>query len=305
MNPAVLGPFCAFCSSLTWAVGSAGYSRLAGQYNPFSVNFGRALVALPLFVIAVFVAAGGFGEGLADFAALRGSHLAWFTLSMVASYGLGDVFFLWATHSLGVPGALAIASSYPLLTAVVGYLFQGEQLSALQLAGLLITVGGIVTVILNGPRPGGENAAGRSVSRGVAFAAITSVFWAINSFAVSRGAQELSAPVGNVVRMIVAMALSAGFARVLQPGKTLLLPTFEFRRNAWLFAVEAFGGSYFFVYGLANSPLAIGSTLSSLAPVISVPVALALGLEKFSFARTAGVCSAVVGIWLLVSGGSV
>jgi drug/metabolite transporter (DMT)-like permease len=68
------------------------------------------------------------------------------------------------------------------------------------------------------------------------------------------------------------------------------------RANGWVFLIEAYGGSYFYTYGLAHAPLAIGATLSSLAPILSVPVAIALKLEKFSPIRTLGVCLAVLGL---------
>lgn len=299
------GPLCAFLSSFTWAVGSSGYSRLARTHSAFAINFARATVALPLFILAVFVTSGGWEAGLQAYSAVRPAHLGWFSLSMLASYGLGDVFFLWSTRSLGVPGALAISSAYPLWTALAGYFFQGEALSALQFFGLILTVIGIVLVILSGTkeRPAsGSEGAPNPIGLGVLLALGTSVMWAANSFSVAHAGRDLAAPVGNSIRMVIALILSASFGRIFLPGKGVTLPWAEYKRSAWLFGVEAFGGSYFFMYGLSHSTLAIASTLSSLAPVISVPVAWALKLEKFSFFRTLGVCIVMAGIWLLVGG---
>jgi drug/metabolite transporter (DMT)-like permease len=91
--------------------------------------------------------------------------------------------------------------------------------------------------------------------------------------------------------------------RRIAPGQPILLPASALRRAGWIFVLEAYGGSMVFMYGLANSPLVLGSALTSLAPVISVPVALALGLEKPSFLRTFGVATVVAGLWLLTTGG--
>ncbi|MCM2277084.1 MAG: DMT family transporter [Oligoflexia bacterium] len=296
-----LGPICAFLSSLTWAVGSAGYSQLARRHSAFAVNFSRALVALPLFVLAVFVGAGGWTPGLESFGELRLSHVSWLSLSMFASYGFGDVLFLWSTRHLGVPGALAIASSYPLWTAGAAFLFGGESLGAARLIGILTCVGGVCLVILGGARERGR-VVEAVLWKGVALALLTSVFWATNSYAVAHAGQDLSSAVGNVVRMVIAMLISSVTGRLLQPHAPIRLPTPELRRWLWLFALEAFGGSYFFMYGLSHSPLAVAATLSSLAPVISVPVAWMLGLERFSLPRTIGVCLVVTGIWVLMAG---
>jgi uncharacterized membrane protein len=297
---------CAFGSSVTWAIGSAVYSRLGSQYSAFAVNFARALIALPLFIFSAFIVSGGWSEGLANYHLVRPSHWGWFTLSMISSYGLGDCFFLWSTRSLGVPGALAVASCYPIWTLLAGYVFNGENVSVSQGCGLIITVIGIVLVVLNGPQsPSQVNRPAASSERGFSklgflFALATSFAWATNSFAVSKGGMDLPAEVGNTVRMIMALILSSSFGRLLAPSQPLLLPEGQIYRSLWVFVLEAFGGSYLYMYGLSHSPLAVGSTLASLAPVLSVPVALVLKLEKFSVFRTLGVLLVMFGIWLLI-----
>jgi drug/metabolite transporter (DMT)-like permease len=81
-----------------------------------------------------------------------------------------------------------------------------------------------------------------------------------------------------------------------------LIPATVMKHSAWFFVAEAFFGSIFFLYGLSHSSLVLGSTLSSLAPVIAVPIAWLWGLEKLSLYRTLGVVATVFGLWLLVSG---
>jgi drug/metabolite transporter (DMT)-like permease len=100
--------------------------------------------------------------------------------------------------------------------------------------------------------------------------------------------------------MIAAVLLCLIIGKILYPKERITLPQSVFRRWGWLFVLEAYCGSYFFVFGLAHSPLAVGSTLVALAPVISVPVALALRLETFSWKRTAAVITVVFGLYLLV-----
>jgi drug/metabolite transporter (DMT)-like permease len=280
---------------------------LSREHSPFAVNFTRALIALPLFVLAIFMVAGGVSAGLADLSALRWSHVGWFTLSMIASYALGDTLFLWSTRSLGVPGALAIASSYPLITAAYEIVYGGVPLGFSQLAGLLLTVGGVIAVILCAPRQkiqisGGAKRRFMTRRSGVILGFGASAMWALNSFAVARGGVDVTAPVGNSVRMALALILSFAFGKVFSAGAPSVLPARVVRRYLWVFGIEAFGGSYFFLYGLSHSSLVVGSTLASLAPVIAVPVAWAVGLEKISPLRTAAVFAVVLGLWLLVGG---
>ena len=305
MTSAFLGPLCALLSSVTWAIGSARYSLLSRSHSAFAVNFARGLFALPLFAAMAFVETGSWSGGLSAFAALRAPHLGWFALSMVASYGLGDVLFLSSTRILGIPTALAIASSYPLWTAGAARFFRGEQLAPLQGLGLALAVLGVILVILNSPGLRGTEGALKApalLRKGLALAFLTSIMWALNSFSVSQGGRELSVPVSNTVRMAFALVLSAGFGRIFMPEAPVLLPRKVMISSLSIFALEAFGGSYFYMYGLTHSPLAVGATLSSLAPVMAVPVSLVLGLEKFSIYRTLAICIVAVGVSFLLGG---
>jgi drug/metabolite transporter (DMT)-like permease len=60
-------------------------------------------------------------------------------------------------------------------------------------------------------------------------------------------------------------------------------------------------GSSLFVYGLNHSDLAIGATLTSLAPLISVPIAIAAGEERWNLARLSAVALTVTGAIVLVT----
>ena len=305
MNAESLGPFLAFMSSVTWAVGATGYSRLSQTYSPYAINFTRAIFSFPIFVLAVFAFSGGWHGGLESFAALKAVNYGWLFISMVASYAVGDIFFMASAKAMGVPGALAIASSYPIFNSLASSVFEGERLGLVQIAGLLITVLGVVLVILNGPRRGDDKGSGRNWTKGILYGFATAVFWALNSLAIAKGGHGVSPFAGNAFRMIVAACLCACFGRYFYPKERVMIPGAVLLSTSWLFFVEAVLGSLFFMYGLSHSTMAIGSTLSSLAPVISVPVAWALGMEKFSFYRTLGVILVVAGICLLVGGSQI
>lgn len=304
-------------SSVTWAIGSAQYSKLSHEYSAFRLNFTRALLALPLFILAVFLTSGGIAGGIESYETLRPFHFGWLFISVVSSYGLGDAFFLWSTLSLGIPGTLAIASSYPIFNALYAAVFEGNTLSALQWCGLFIAIGGIITVILSPsavteskprtsrtPDPNSlitRFSANRSL--GILFAFITAVAWAMNSIAVAKAGRELDPSVGNSVRMAIAVVLTLVFARSMTGEKLKPLPSIVLKRLWPIFILESFIGVYFFMIGLSRSNLVIASILSSLAPVLSVPVTVALRIERFSWKRTLGVFIVVIGLAALSLGG--
>lgn len=309
-------------SSVTWAVGSNAYSKLARNNSAFAVNFTRGIFALPCFFTVALIETGGITQLYHAFRSVHLYQFGWFCLSMFASYAFGDSVFLWAARDLGVPATLAIGSIFPVWTAIAGYFLLGQTLAIFQIVGLLMAVSGVIVVILNGPRLVITGEIGeilpqieaptfhknfhgkKTLVKGVFLAIVTSFMWALNSYAVNRGAQGMSAAVGNAIRMSIAPFLVFGISRLLGYRGRMTVPFKQVATFSWAFFLEVFGGSYFYMYGLVHAPLAIGPALTGLAPVIAVPVALALKLEKFSLPRTIGICLVVVGICFLVGGGA-
>lgn len=289
----MLGALCSFLSSFTWAVGSTGYGKLSRDHSPFAVNFTRGLVALPLFVIAALWAAGGPAELGAQVAAFETWRVFWLVASMVASYGVGDALFMWSTRSLGVPAALAICSCYPVWTTLVGAIFLGQPVDGWRALGVVVTVAGVVTVILAGT-------SGRWPRRGIALAVISSMFWALNSVSISIGASgDVSPFLANAIRMVFALVIAGAIGRAVTPRAPVALPWVTLRPVLWIFVFEVFFGSAFFLYGLTHAPLAVAAVLSSLAPVLSVPIAWLVTRERPTARKTLGICLTVAGIALL------
>jgi drug/metabolite transporter (DMT)-like permease len=292
----VLGSLSAFLSSFTWAVGTSAYGRLSSGRSPFAINFTRALIALPLFFACALISLGGPTGLLEAGAQISGERWAWLALSMVASYGVGDALFMWSTRSLGVPAALAICSCYPLWTTLVG-LVLGQAVDFARWLGVAVTLAGVVVVILSGAAHRAAETRGRRL--GFLCAGLSSGFWALNSVAISLGASGLSPFLANSIRMALAMVIAGGLGRALTPRAPVVIPWRDLRPVLWMFVLEAFGGSVFFLYGLTHAPLAVAAVLSSLAPVISVPIAwMTLG-ERLNPRKSLGIVLTVVGIALL------
>jgi drug/metabolite transporter (DMT)-like permease len=125
------------------------------------------------------------------------------------------------------------------------------------------------------------------------------VLWAANGVSVKR-ATGLDVYQANAVRYGIAFVVLAPQA-FSSRGPMEPLSTFVPILPAIL--ADAVFGSFCFVYGFTHSDLAVAATLTSLAPLISLPIAIALGEETWSLARVLAVGTIVSGVVLLVSGG--
>lgn len=291
-----VGPALAFLSSVTWSLGVTAYSRLSQEYSAYLINASRALWALPLFVALSFLTLGWEG-GIAAYAQVTPQNLGWLAGSILASFVIGDALFFLSSHQLGVPGALSIASTFPLWSAFLGWAVRGEQIGALGYLGVLVIVLGTVAVILSGYR---KSEVKHSFWVGVGLAVAASWLWSLNTFSIAQGGEGLTTSVVNSVRMASALIFCplAGWLRTRQ--RQWVLPRPVLLRYGWLFCLEGFGGSFFFAYGLMHSPLAIGSVLSSLSPVLTALAALFYRRETFSPLTLIGALLVAFGTFLLL-----
>jgi drug/metabolite transporter (DMT)-like permease len=305
----LLGPAAALASSCTWAFASARFTTLSRAVGGARVNLSRALVVAPFYLAMAFAT-----SGARAFAHLPWTRVALLTASVVCSYGFADGLFFLAARRIGISTALAIASTYPLWAALFGAVVGGERFGPLRALGTVACVAGVAALVLLSRSADAERATDPSArttprrdAAGLLLAGLISLAWAGNAVAIQRGSVGLSVFQANALRYgfaFVVLLPSVTLAERARRGSTAAAPAA--RSQFWLSflpAVFADGviGSTCFVWGLAHSDLAVGATLTSLAPLISVPVAIALGEERWNAPRAAAVAVTVAGVAMLVS----
>jgi len=295
VTPTLWGALAAFGSSCTWAYASARYAQASRDVGSTRVNLARAVVVVPIYAVAVAV-----GSGAHALDGVTPAGVAWLFASVLCSYGLADNLFFASARRLGVSTALAIASTYPLWAALVGATFSGERFGPARAAGTLLCVGGVIALVRLSPAAQAERGAPHRYRTGGALAIVTSILWAGNSVSIKHGAVGLTVWQANAIRYSIALALLS--TQVLLSGARPSLPR---PRGGWtrlLPAIlsDAVFGSVFYVYGLSHTDLSVGAPLSSQAPLLSVPFAIALGEERWSTPRFAAVTATVAGIVALI-----
>jgi drug/metabolite transporter (DMT)-like permease len=293
-----LGPLFSFLSSVTWALGVSVYARVSQHASPTAINWTRVFVAFPVFLVWAAVQAGGAGALVSIVAQLDYDFWAFLGVSVFCSYAAADILFLQATRRLGPPTALAIASVYPLWSALLGAFVNSEALGWIQGVGVLAVVGGVAQVVLCDRRAGA-----RLSLVGLLLALIVSVLWSVNTWSLGRLGQSHSLELVNFCRMGLALLVIPIVHVLMKERGSLLIRGTDLRNYGLVFVVEAAAGAFFFVKGLALSPLAVGSALSSLAPVLVVPFAILSGVATTEdFKKIPGLIFVVLGLLGLLLG---
>ena len=289
---ALLGSLAALGSSFTWAFASVRYAQASRKIGSARVNLARATIVAPTYLVLVLALHGW----VLPPGPLSGQY-AWLLLSVFCSYGFADALFFSAARRVGVPTALSIASTYPLWAVMVGVVFRAEPLSAQRIAGIVLCVGGVIALIRLAPRSG-EAQTSNFAAGGVALAGLTSVFWAGNSIAVKFGSSGLDPVQVNALRYTFALIVLGAAVGATKPAAAEQV---DWRLLVPAIVADGLLGSSLFVYGLNHSDLAIGATLTSLAPLISVPIAIFVGEERWNLARLSAVVLTVAGAIVLVT----
>lgn len=296
----ILGPLAAFTAALTWAFGSVRYAQASRTLGGAYVNLLRGLVATTIFTTYLFARRGADLYSGVDL-----GHAAWLLASIVGSYALGDNVFLAAASRAGLSTALSIGCTYPLWAALAAAVWGGEPFGLQHAAGTLLAIGGVIALV----RIQGQGREALLIAKtprsrrtaGVLLAVLTSGFWALNSYGVKKGAEGLPLEQANAIRFGMSLFLLAPQAFLFRRPDPTASVLRGWGRLLPVVVVEVLVGSVSYVYGISNSPMAVGATLSSLAPIISLPFAIMAGEERWDLRRAMAVGATTLGVVALVT----
>ncbi len=296
---AILGPLAAFTSAVTWAFGSVRYAQASRTMGGAYVNLLRGLLATGIYTTYAFAR-----RGTDLYVGVDLGHTAWLLGSIVGSYAVGDNVFLAAASRAGLSTALSIGCTYPLWAALAAALWGGEPFGPQHALGTLLAIGGVIALVRmqgHGRAASVEKTSPGRRTIGVMLAVLTSGFWALNSYGVKRGAAGLPLDQANAIRFGMSLFLLAPQAFLMRRPDPQASILGGWRRLVPVALAEVLVGSVTYVYGISNSPLAVGATLSSLAPVISLPIAIMFGEERWDWRRAMAVGATTLGVVVLVT----
>lgn len=291
VSPAVLGALCALGSALAWAVIGLYVRTLAPHLSSVTINAVRSLVSAVL-LIAWVLATGGPS-------AITGMPIgviALLALSIVVASSIGDTVFFESTRALGLARAMTVAMVYPLISALLAAALLGEPLTLPVLAGAVITLAGVGTIVTAGD--GGAAADGR-FRYGVVTALGAAVAWAVSVIMLKAPMDHVDAVTAQAVRLPIAgLALLAGpwgwgTARELrQRGGPLV-------GRLLLVSAITLASSVLFVAGIKHVGVTVTAVLSSTAPMFAIPLGMLFLNERPSRRSIVGTAITVLGIAVL------
>ena len=272
----------ALIASVIW--GSADFvgANISKELAPSTVMLWSTLIALPVLVVVAALS----GDLVLDTATM-----GWGLFAGVA--GALGLTALYQALSTGVMGVVAPISSTSVLVPVLVGVATGDDLSPLQILGIVVAVVGIV--LAGGPqirefRTGGH--------RPIVWALAAAVLIGFSLVGLAYGSETSAVSTllcQRVVYVVVLVSMVLATRAPRRPARRHLLP---------LAAVGAgdITANGLFAVASRRGPLAVIAVLASLYPVATVLLARQLHHERLERVQLLGVVGAFAGVTAVVAG---
>lgn len=301
----LLGEAAAVTTSTLWTGNSILFTSAGKRIGPISVNAIRIAIAVLLLSVTHIIF---FGTIVPD---ANNAQWFWLGLSGVVGLGIGDFALFAAFVRIGPRKSLLLMSLAPVCSVILGYAVLQERLGFLTLAGIGITLLGIVIVIIEREDVTGKETGNPGQTRdmvGISLAVVGAVGQGVGLVIAKIGifAEGESNPLDSLSATLMRMLIGAIFVwiviaiwgRLSEIGKGL-----RDRRGVKLTAAGAFIGPFlgvwFSVIAVTHTEVGIASTLMSLMPVMIIPVVWVLYREKTNWRGIAGAVVAVIGVAII------
>jgi drug/metabolite transporter (DMT)-like permease len=291
------GELAAIGTAVCWSLTAIFFSYSGRRIGSDVVNRSRLLFALLFLAISHYALEGSFFPQ--DVALFRWQ---WLGVSGLLGLVIGDTLLFHAYVLVGPRLSMLMMSTVPIFSLIFGWLLFGETIGPLELAGILLAVGGMAWVVTE-KRHGLTVVENKQYWRGLAFGLGGALGQVANLVTAKYGlVGDFPTISATLIRIFVAAVVLWGIAALRgQVMGTLRL----WRDRLALRAMVAgsvtgpFLGIWLSMTAVQLSRLGIASTLMALPPVLLIPLEYVVYRRPVSRRSITGTLVAFVGVTLI------
>lgn len=299
---AYTGELAALATSICWSFTSVLFTLSGRQVGSPIVNRTRLLMAL-ILVSGVHLLTQGEIWPVHS----APSRWMWMGISGVVGFVIGDAFLFQAFVMIGPRLSMLLMALAPVLSVGMAWVLLGETLSAVELLGIFMTVGGVAWVVTDRAKTSGdkeEDLPPRYYLIGI-LCGLGGALGQAGGYILSKKGLEGDFPAlsGNMIRLIASTLLIwliAALGRQVRPNFRTLRDhpgAVKFIMGGALFG--PFIGVWLSLVAVQESPVGVASTLTSLMPVFLLPVGRIMFDERITRRAILGTVLAMIGTAVL------
>ena len=295
----MLGELAALGASVLWTFTSIQFALASRRIGSPALNRIRLVVAATFLSMIHLLL---YGELIPLHA--EPYRWGWLGISSVVGLVLGDTSLFYAFVIIGPRRAMLLMTLAPVFSTLMAWSFLGESLLLAEIVAILVTVSGIFVVLSdNLDRENSTGETDKNYPLGLLLATGGAVGQALGMVLSKPALDGDFAPLSaTLIRMLIASAAIWIYTLLRQPDGATLAALKD--RNTMLPLVSgALAGPtvaiWLTMFAIQNTPVGITSTLTSLAPILLIPVERWLFQVRISMRAVLGTVIALIGAAML------
>ncbi|AHF05974.1 DMT family transporter [Desulfitobacterium metallireducens] len=291
-----LGEIAALTTAFCWTVSSTSFEVAGKKVGSLSVNLIRLVFAF------VFISGYNFfTRGMILPFDASSSTWFWLLFSGLIGFVLGDLFLFQAFVEVGSRISQLIMSIVPPITAILGFFLLGEKITLMAGLGMVVTLGGIALVILM-KDPGEKKVKVSHSIKGLIFAFLGACGQASGLVLSKFGMGTFDPFAATQIRIIAGIFGFIIVITFLKGWGNLHLALKNRQAMKWISIGSVFGpflGVSLSLFAVQLAPTGVVSTLTSITPILLIPVAVFGFKEKIRPQEILGAFISLIGVSLL------
>ena len=291
-----IGVIAALAAALCWTVTAIMFESAGKKVGSISVNLIRLVIAFILLSIFNL-----FTRGMILPIDASGSMWLWLSISGIIGFVIGDLFLFQAYVEIGSRISMLLMSTVPPITAITGFIIMGERITMLGVLGMITTISGIAIVILT-KSPNEKKVKLSHPLKGLVYAFIGALGQAFGLVFSKYGMGSYNPFAATQIRIIAAIF---GFSIIITATKNWgkLYAALKHTKAMKYISVGSFFGPFIGVslslLAVQYAPTGIVSTITSITPILLIPVSIVIFKEKIYLREIIGAFISLIGISLL------
>lgn len=290
-----LGESFAFITAIGWALSSILFEVAAKKSDSLSVNVIRLVIGISFLGVITL-----FSKGM--FLPFDSNIHNWTFLGISGAIGLflGDLFLYEAYILIGARICMLFMTLTPLIVGTFGFLFLGEKMTSLQLAAMFITCSGILMVVLKPKNNKNQESEKKLSGRGILCIILAVTFEALGNIFTKIGSAGYDASSSTQIRMICAFFVFAVYVTFKKKWTHIFVQVKDKKLLIFIAGgtITATVGITFLVSAFQLINTGVASTISSISPVLVIPISILVFKEKVKLKEIVGAFVSVIGIGL-------